>query len=71
MLKYDYKIPIQYAKKININGLFYKVRSFVVTNMDDVEKQFGEIIEVIVENNEVYFLINPLTPKCTRSCLHV
>lgn len=59
----NFKIPLQgnmnteCEKGINVNGFLYKVGSFIVTNMDEVEKQFGKITEIFVENSEIYFLI--------------
>lgn len=42
-------------KEININGFAYQIGTFVVTNMDEMEKEFGETIEIFVENDGIYF----------------
>ena len=48
----------EYYNQIEIWNILYKVGSFIIVNIEESEKQFGEIIKIIKVNNDIYFHIN-------------
>ena len=48
----------KYYKKVEICGTLYKVGTYLVTNMEESEKNFGETLDILIVNDEVYFYVN-------------
>ena len=44
-----------YYKQIEINGTSYKIGSLIVTNTEQSEEEFGEIIKIIEVNGDIFF----------------
>ena len=45
----------QFYKQVEINEISYKVGSFIVTNMQDSEKEFGQIVKIMEIDNQIHF----------------
>lgn len=48
----------KYYKEAEINSTRYKIGTFIVSNMEESEIEFGEIVKIIKINDDAYFQIN-------------
>lgn len=51
----EYVNSIEIFNKIQVSGTTYKVGTFIVTNLQETEKQFGKILKVIKIENDIFF----------------
>lgn len=42
---------------VSIYGTLYKRDTIVVSNLENTEKEFGKIVEIVVFNNEIHFYL--------------
>ena len=49
---------LKYYNNIEINGTQYNIGTYIVTSISDVEKTFGEIINIVSEEDKIYFVVD-------------
>ena len=59
----------KYYKEVEINGIIYKVES-VITDVLDSEIEFGQIIDIISVEDEIYFYLSVIEDSTFDSHYH-
>ena len=48
----------KYHNQLQMHGNLYKIGTFIVTNMENSEKEFGEILNIINIKDDLFFYVN-------------
>ena len=47
----------EYCKCVEINGIVYDLKCFIISNLESVEAEFGEIVKIMKVKDKVYFYV--------------
>lgn len=53
-----------YYDHVNFHDVIYKLNTFIVINTDELDVEFGKIINIVCLNSEVYFEIEVFEETC-------
>ena len=66
----NYSKEVQFYNYVEISGIIYNIGTFVLVELDNIEKTFGEIVKIIKIDNTIFFYLNEFEEHTFSKHLH-